>query len=87
MADPRHGSAGIGILVPSKQPPGGQEGDLNARTRNALRHSVLLLGECGFAQLTFCWRILQHITASPSKISAIARAALVLNHFEYTRIA
>jgi hypothetical protein len=28
----------IGIPVPSKQPPGGQEIDLNARIRNALRH-------------------------------------------------
>ena len=68
------------------QPPGGQEVDLNARTRNALRHSVLFQGERGFALLTVYWRILQHITASPSKISAIARAALVLNHFENGRI-
>jgi DDE superfamily endonuclease len=29
------------------------------------------------------WRTLQHITASPSKIGAIARAALVLTHFEH----
>jgi len=29
------------------------------------------------------WRTLQHITASPRKISDIARAALVLPHFEY----
>ena len=68
------------------QPPGGQEVDLNARTRNALRRSVLFLRERGLGLLTVCWRILQHITASPSKISAIARAALVLNHFEYGRI-
>jgi hypothetical protein len=85
-AGPRHDSAGIGILIPSKQPPGGQEVDLNARPRNALPRSLLCLGECGFALLTVCWRILQHITASPSKISAIARAALILNHFEYGRI-
>ena len=32
------------------------------------------------------WRILQHITASPSKIGDIARAALVLTHFEYRYI-
>src|SRR6516165_1206452 len=31
LADPRHDSAGIDILVPSKQPPGGQQVDLNAR--------------------------------------------------------
>ena len=29
------------------------------------------------------WRTLQHITASPGKISDIARAALVLTHFEH----
>ena len=86
LTDPRHDSAGIGILVPSKQPRGGQEVDLNARTRNALRRSVLFLRERGLGLLTVCWRILQHITASPSKISAIARAALVLNHFENGRI-
>jgi len=41
------------------------------------------LGERGFALLTGRWRTLQHITASPSKIGDIARAALVLTHFEY----
>ena len=29
------------------------------------------------------WRTLQHITASPSKIGDIARAALALTHFEH----
>ena len=37
----------------------------------------------GFALLTGRWRTLQHITASPGKIGDIARAALVLTHFEY----
>jgi hypothetical protein len=37
----------------------------------------------GFALLTGRWRTLQHITASPGKISDIARAALILTHFEY----
>ena len=36
-----------------------------------------------FALLNQRWRTLQHITASPSKIGDIARAALVLTHFEY----
>ncbi|HEY3951895.1 MAG TPA: IS5/IS1182 family transposase, partial [Streptosporangiaceae bacterium] len=35
------------------------------------------------ALLTQRWRALQHITASPSRIGDIARAALVLTHFEY----
>jgi len=77
-----HG-AGIGILIPVKQPRGGRELDVNTRTRNAIQHSLRCLGERGFALLTGRWRILQHITASPSKIGDIARAALVLTHFEY----
>ena len=35
----------------------------------------------GFALLNQGWRSLQHITASPSKIGDIARAALVLTHY------
>ena len=83
LADPGYESAGIGILIPVKQPPGGRELDLNTRTRNAIQRSLRCLGERGFALLNQRWRTLQHITASPSKIGAIARAALVLTHFEY----
>jgi hypothetical protein len=36
-----------------------------------------------FALVTGRWRTLQHITASPGKIGDIARAALVLTHFEH----
>ena len=36
-----------------------------------------------FALLTQRWRTLQHITASPSKIGDIIRAALILTHFEH----
>jgi len=66
---------------PSRQ--GGRELDVNARTRNAIQRSLRCLGERGFALLTGRWRTLQHITASPSKISDITRAALVLTHFEH----
>ncbi len=82
LADPGYEGAGIGILIPVKQPSGRQP-DLNARTRNAIQRSLRCLGERGFALLTQRWRTLQHITASPSKIGSIARAALVLTHFEY----
>ena len=41
------------------------------------------LGERGFALLTGRWCTLQQITASPGKIGDIARAALVLTHFEH----
>jgi DDE superfamily endonuclease len=69
--------------VPIKQPADGQELDTGARIRNALLRSLRCLGERGFALLTQRWRTLQHITASPSKIGGIARAVLVLTHFEY----
>jgi DDE superfamily endonuclease len=83
LADPGYDGAGIGIHIPVKQPSGGGELDINTRTRNALQRSLRCLGERGFALLTGRWRTLQHITASPSKIGDIARAALVLTHFEH----
>jgi hypothetical protein len=83
LADPGYAGAGIGIHTPVKQQPGGRDLDINTRTRNALQRSLRCLGERGFALLTGRWRTLQHITASPSKIGDIARAALVLTHFEH----
>jgi hypothetical protein len=83
LADPGYDGAGIGIHVPVKQPTDGRDLDLNTRTRNTLLRSLRCLGERGFALVTCRWRTLQHITASPGKIGDIARAALVLTHFEY----
>ena len=83
LADPGYGGAGIGILIPVRQPPCGRELDINNRTRNAIQRSLRCLGERGFALLTGRWRTLRHITASPGKIGDIARAALVLTHFEH----
>jgi DDE superfamily endonuclease len=83
LADLGYDGAGIGILIPVKQPPAGRKLDINTRTRNAIQRSLRCLGERGFALLNQRWRTLQHITASPSKIGDIARAALVLTHFEY----
>jgi DDE superfamily endonuclease len=83
LADPGYEGAGIGILIPVRQPGGGGDLDINTRTRNAIQRSLRCLGERGFALLTGRWRTLRHITASPSKIGDIARAALVLTHFEY----
>jgi hypothetical protein len=83
LADPGYEGAGIGIHIPVRQPAGRTELDINNRTRNALQRSLRCLGERGFALLTGRWRSLQHVTASPSKIGDIARAALVLTHFEY----
>ena len=86
LADPGYHGAGIGIHVPVKQPTDGRNLDINTRTRNALLRSLRCLGERGFALVTGRWRTLQHITASPGKIGDIARAALVLTHFEYRYI-
>ena len=83
LADPGYHGAGIGVHIPVKQPAGGRELDIGTRTRNALQRSLRCLGERGFALLNQRWRTLQHITASPSKIGDIARAALVLTHFEH----
>jgi hypothetical protein len=83
LADPGYDGAGIGIHIPVRQPPGGQDLDINTRARNALQRSLRCLGERGFALLTGRWRALQHVTVSPSKIGDIARAALVLTHFEH----
>ena len=83
LADPGYDGAGIGILHSRQTAPDGRDLDINTRTRNAIQRSLRCLGERGFALLTGRWRTLQHITASPSKIGDIARAALVLTHFEH----
>ena len=83
LADPGYDGAGIGIHIPVRQPADGRELDINTRTRNALQRSLRCLGERGFALLNQRWRTLQHITASPSRIGDITRAALVLTHFEH----
>jgi hypothetical protein len=59
----------------------GQVLDVDTRTYNMLLRALRCLGERGFALLTQRWRVLQHITASPSKIGDITKAALVLVHF------
>ena len=83
LADPGYQGAGIGIKIPVKQPDDGRELDPGNRSRNALQRSLRCLGERAFALLTQRWRTLQHITASPGKITQIARAALVLTHYEH----
>jgi hypothetical protein len=86
LADPGYDGAGIGINIPVKQPPGERDLDINTRTRNAIQRSLRCLGERGSALITQRWRTLKHVTASPSKIGDIARAALVLTHFEHGHI-
>jgi hypothetical protein len=86
LADAGYDGAGIGIHIPAKRSASGRELDIGTRTRNALQRSLRCLGERGFALLNQRWRTLQHITASPSKIGEIARAALVLTHAGTARL-
>jgi hypothetical protein len=60
----------------------GEPGD-SQRTRNLLLRGLRCQAERGFALLTRRWAALQHVTASPSRITEITRAALVLTHWEH----
>ena len=86
LADCGYEGAGHGLLTPVKKPQGVKELDVDARTRNMLLSSVRCLGERGFALLSQRWKTLQNVTASPSEIGPIARAALVLTLFEHKRL-
>jgi hypothetical protein len=86
LADAGCQGAGTGILVPVKNPPGNQELDPGTRTRNTLLRDLRCRGERGFALLTQRWAALEHITASPRRITEITRAALVLTQFEHKYI-
>jgi hypothetical protein len=83
LADPGYEGAGIGVYTPVKQPTDGRALDVDTRTYNMLLRSLRCLGERGFALLTQRWRALQHVTASPSSIGDLAKAALVLTQFEH----
>ncbi|MEV5501609.1 transposase family protein [Nonomuraea fuscirosea] len=83
LADSGYEGAGIGVHTPIKQPVGNQILSQDNRTYNRLLRALRCLGERGFALLKGRWRTLRHITVSPSRIGDIARAALVLTHFEH----
>ncbi|MGZ0199838.1 transposase family protein [Streptomyces sp. RM1] len=71
----------IGIGVPTRRPKGQSEQALHTDTRatNVLIRDLHALSERTAAELKERWRALKHVTLSPSRISDIARAALVLN--------
>jgi hypothetical protein len=85
LADSGYEGAGIGILVPFKNPPGTRN-SMPTRTRNALLRDLRCRGERGFALLTQRWAALQRITADPDRTTEITRAALVLTQFEHKYI-
>lgn len=86
LADAGYDGAGQGVHTPIKQPGGGQVLAPDNQTYNTLLRSTRCLGERGFALLTGRWRALRRITASPSRIGAYAKAALVLSHIENLRL-
>ena len=88
LADGGCQGAGIGVCTPVKSPKAKRgtaprELDENQRTRNLLLRGLRCRGERGFALLARRWAVLQHVTASPSRITEITRAALVLTHWEH----
>jgi hypothetical protein len=85
LADSAYEGAGHGVVSLTRKPQGA-EPDINARTRNMLLSSLRCRGERGFALLTQRWKTLQHVTASPSQMTAILQAALVLTLFEHKRL-
>lgn len=87
LADGGYEGAGRGVYTPFKKPDGDRPLHVDNQTFNMLLRGLRCLGERGFALLTQRWRILQHVTASPNKISEIAKAALTLVHFEHHRLA
>ncbi len=85
LADSGYEGAGCGVHVPVKKPAGGGL-DVDTRTRNDLLRSMRCLGERGFALMSQRWKTLQHVMISPSRISDIAQATLVLVQFEHRMI-
>ncbi len=82
LTDAGYQGAGIGNHHPFKKPRGSSHLQLHpdTRTYNAPLRDVRALGERAAAELKERWRTLKHITLSPNRIDAIAKAALVLNN-------
>ncbi|MBR7835505.1 transposase [Actinospica durhamensis] len=83
LADGGYIGAGCGVLTPVPQREDGIPLHADQRTYNKLLRGLRCLGERGFALLTERWKALEHVTASPRRITQLARAALVLVHFEH----
>jgi len=83
LADGGYVGAGCGVLTPVPQREDGIPLHADQRTYNKLLRGLRCLGERGFALLTERWKALEHVTISPRRITQIARAALVLVHFEH----
>ncbi|GAA0901447.1 transposase family protein [Streptomyces thermoalcalitolerans] len=81
LTDVGYTGAGQGIHTPFRPHPDiASPLAANTRTHNRLLRGIRALGERAAAELKQRWRALQHVTLSPSRIGAIAQAALVLNN-------
>lgn len=87
LADGGYVGAGCGVLTPVPQRADGLPLHADQRTFNRLLRGLRCLGERGFALLVGRWKILRHVKISPSRITDLARAALVLTQFEHKMIA
>lgn len=85
LADGGYDGAGCGVKTPVKKRKGVELGE-DTETYNKLLRGIRCLGERGFALLTQRWKTLQSVTCCPRKITMIARACLVLVHFEHKMI-
>ena len=83
LADPGYDGAGIGIHIPSSsQPTAGTSISIPAPATPSCARCAAW-ENAGSPCSPAAGGPLQHITASPSKIGDIVRAALVLTHFEH----
>jgi hypothetical protein len=87
LADGGYIGAGCGVLTPVPQRTDGIPLHADQRTFNKLLRGLRCLGERGFALLVGRWKTLRHVKISPSRMTDLTRAALVLTHFEHGMIA
>jgi hypothetical protein len=83
LADGGYNGAGCGVPAPIPQRTDGIPLHADQRTYTKLLRGLRCLGKRGFALLLERWKALRHVTMSPSRITDLARAALVLTHFEH----
>ena len=86
LADGGYEDARRGVPTPVPQRTDGVPPHANRRTCNRLLRGFRCLGERGFAPLVERRQALRHVTVSPRRITGLARAALVLTHFEHDLI-
>jgi hypothetical protein len=85
LTDKGYTGAGIGIITPTKNPPGGGVLHHDNLARNQLITGLRALGERGNAILKTRWTALLRIRLEPRKITQIVAAALVLSTLERGR--